>query len=153
MSAAATSLVADSKAEIVLLAVTGMSPAVLTETVWALAFPEDKATASILPDRVVVLTTAEGRCQIADELFTPRPDFGGDCVWDALRTALERAGHDLTGKLRFGTTGDDLRVFTIARGHGERSEELADIRTRAQYDAAADFMMDDGRSPADHLQQ
>src|SRR5207249_1527430 len=90
-------------------------------------------------------TTTEGRQQIVNELFSPSPNFGGDCVWDALRAALDRAGHHLTGKLRFGTTGDDLRVFTIAEARGGRSGELADIRTCAQNDAAADFIMDEVR--------
>jgi CRISPR-associated protein (TIGR02584 family) len=35
----------------------GMSPAVLTETVWALANPEDRGVTACIPSRVVVLTT------------------------------------------------------------------------------------------------
>jgi hypothetical protein len=38
--------------EVVLLAVTGMSPAILTETIWALA----QENPPILPDRIAVLT-------------------------------------------------------------------------------------------------
>jgi CRISPR-associated protein (TIGR02584 family) len=133
------SSVRNPKTEIVLLAVTGMSPAVLTETVWALA----QENPPVIPDRVIVLTTTEGRKQIVNELFTPTPEFGGDCIWDALRGALEQKGYDLSGKLRFGTTGRDLRVFTAAGARSGRSVELEDIRTRAQNDAAADFIMGD----------
>ena len=71
-------------AQIILLAVTGMSPAVLTETVWALA----KETPPVIPDRVVVITTTQGRAAIEQNLFRPSKDFGGQCVWDAFRARL-----------------------------------------------------------------
>jgi CRISPR-associated protein (TIGR02584 family) len=111
------------KSEIVLFAVTGMSPAILTETVWALAHE----TPATIPDRVVVVTTRAGRDAIQRELF----DSG---VWDQLRAALEAT-------IRFGTTADDIRVFTTTDARG-RSVELDDIRTPADNEAAADFLLD-----------
>ncbi len=131
----------DSSPETILLAVTGMSPAVLTETVWALAHEADP----IIPSRVIVVTTQAGRRRIADDLFVPLAAFGGRCAWDAMRDALAAEGYDLTGKLRFGTTGDDVRVLTATEAATGRSMELADLRNRAENEATADFLLDQVR--------
>jgi CRISPR-associated protein (TIGR02584 family) len=132
--------------EIVLLAVTGMSPAVITETVWALAHPAaGGGEEPVLPHRVVVLTTAVGRREVESQLFTPRPGFGGVAVWDALRAALAAEGFDLTGRLRFGTTPDDIRVFTTSDPGIGRTIELDDMRTPADNEAAASFILEQVR--------
>ena len=131
----------DSTTDTILLAVTGMSPAVLTETLWALAHEAEP----VIPQRVIVVTTLAGRARIADELFSPQPAFGGRCVWEVLRDALEAEGHDLSGLLRFGTTADDLRVITASDPATARSSELADLRNRAENAAAADFLLDQVR--------
>ena len=47
-----------------LLAVTGLSPAIVTETVWALA----KENPPTLPTRVIFLTTAVGAAKIQEQL-------------------------------------------------------------------------------------
>lgn len=127
--------------EIVLLAVTGMSPAVLTETVWALAHQNP----SVIPHRVIVLTTTAGRQCIEKELFAPSPEIHGDSVWNALCSSLKKLGYDLNGKLRFGTTGDDIRVFAAADPRTGRSRELEDIRTPEDNQAAADILLDEVR--------
>ena len=63
--------------ERVLVALCGLSPAVLTETVWSLA-----NTPGELPiDRIVVLTTVEGRERIRQELIANR-------VWACMLAAL-----------------------------------------------------------------
>jgi len=123
--------------ETVLLAVTGMTPAIITETVWGLAH-ESSPT---VPDRVVVVTTTTGRNCIQQELFTARPEFGNMTVWEQLRKELEKHGVDVANKLRFGTTPDDIRVFTVTDVHVQ-SIELDDIRTPAENEAAADFLLD-----------
>lgn len=122
----------------VLLAVTGMSPAVLTETVWALAHEAEP----VVPERVIVVTTAAGRAQIERQLFTPVPRFGDQCPWDALRAALQRAGLPVRGRLRFGTTPDDIRVITGVDAALGRSSELSDIRSPSDSEAAADFLLE-----------
>ena len=133
-------------AEIVLLAVTGMSPAVITETVWAMAHPPaGSGEEPMLPHRVVVLTTAVGRREVESQLFAPRPSFGGIAVWDALRAALAAEGFDLTGRLRFGTTPDDIRVFTTSDPGTGRTIELDDMRTPADNEAAASFILEQVR--------
>ena len=52
----------------ILLAVSGMSPAILTETVWALAREKPR----IVPDEVIVLTTTAGARDIETQLLAER---------------------------------------------------------------------------------
>jgi CRISPR-associated protein (TIGR02584 family) len=59
---------------------------------------------------------------------------------------LTAAGHELTGKLRFGTTPDDIRVITAFHPATGQSQELTDLRTPADNDAAADFLLEQVRS-------
>ena len=126
--------------QVVLLSVTGQSPAVLTETVWALA----KETPAIIPHRVVVLTTTVGRDILVKELLSP-PE---NCVWDQLRSRLEGLGHDLTDRLHFGQTPHDIRVFTIFDPKLRRTRELADIGSEEENMAAADFITETVRGLA-----
>jgi len=128
--------------ETVLLAVTGMSPAILTETVWALA----QEAEPVIPDRIVVVTTTGGRRELETQLFGHDSRFAGRCPWDALRDALAAAGHDLTGRLRFGTTANDIRVITASDPATGRSRELDDLRTPTDNEAAADFLLEQVRS-------
>lgn len=135
----------------ILLAVIGMSPAVLTETIWALAHEPEP----VVPRRVIAVTTLEGRRQIERQLFTPYARFGDRTPWDVLRHALASAGHSVAERLRFGTTGDDIRIITTREASTGRSVELADIRTPADNEAAADFLLDQVRqiveNPDTHL--
>jgi CRISPR-associated protein (TIGR02584 family) len=130
--------------ETVLLAVVGMSPAILTETLWALAHPAN-GSEPVIPHRVIAVTTTQGRDKLA-ALFAPSAQLGGVAPWDALRVALQAEGHDLTGRLRFGNTADDLRVITAADPATGRSRELPDIRDRADNEAAADFLLEQVRA-------
>lgn len=130
--------------ETILLAVTGMSPAILTETLWALANPTD-GSEPVVPHRVIVVTTTSGRQKLA-ELLEPSRQLGGATPWDALRKALADRGHDLTGRLRFGTTPNDIRVITATDPYTGRSAELPDIRNRADNEAAADFILEQVRA-------
>jgi CRISPR-associated protein (TIGR02584 family) len=114
----------------ILFAVSGMSPAIITETVWALAHEKP----AIIPDRIVAVTTVAGRKAIERELFNAG-------TWDQLRDVLVAKRIKTDGKLRFGTTADDIRVFTRADRSG-RSRELDDIRTPADNEAAADFLLE-----------
>ncbi|MGC8991094.1 MAG: CRISPR-associated ring nuclease Csm6 [Verrucomicrobiia bacterium] len=136
-----TAEVSPDQAETILLAVTGMSPAVLTETVWALANEPEP----IIPSRIIVVTTATGRTEIIKWLFEPIPRFSGKTPWEALRTALAADGHSLSGKLRFGATPDDIRVITAADASTGRTRELDDLRTPADNEAASDFLLEQVR--------
>ena len=80
--------IANSKSEIVLLAVTGMSPAVLTETVWALA----QERPPIIPNRVVVLTTlAAATWAVADVRALYRARWQVELVFKKMKQLLRRA--------------------------------------------------------------
>jgi len=115
--------------DVVLVAVTGMSPAILTETVWALAHEDPP----VIPSKVVAFGTSRSR----DHL---RRDLVASGVWENLRRAL-KAGPDA---LVFGDTGDHLRVFS------HRGRELEDIRSPADNAAAADFVLEHLRAFTDN---
>ena len=84
----------------VLLATTGLSPAILTETVWALA----QETPPVIPDTVIVLTTVTGRAQLEKQLF------GTDAAWDQLRRTLLGKQADSDPRLDFDLTPDRVKV-------------------------------------------
>lgn len=136
--------------ETILLAVTGMSPAVLTETVWALS----REPEPIIPERIIVVTTSAGRQQIISDLFDKRMAAQA-CVWDALRADLQSSGHDLAGKLRFGITHDDIRVITATNPATGLGVELEDLRSLHENEAAANFLLNQVRAitanPESHL--
>lgn len=108
------------------MAVLGISPAILTETIWALAHEAEP----FIPERVVALTTTTGRACIQRALF----DSGG---WDRLIRALEKKGLPAKGRLRFGAAGDHIRLFPRADGRGD----LEDIVTAEESMTAADFIL------------
>jgi len=98
----------------ILFAVTGTSPAVLTETVWALA-TERKA---VIPHQIIVLTTTAGRKAIETELFKTG-------LWDNLITALKNKGFDIKDRLKFGLCANHVRLFPASDGKSDLSEALA----------------------------
>ena len=104
----------------------GTSPAVLTETVWALT----KRTPPIIPDEVCVLTTTIGRQAIVKHLFENEG-------WQRLVKALAKAGVPIEGRLRFGLGGEFIRIPSTADG----SAELADIMTDEDNSLVADFFL------------
>jgi len=115
-----------------------MSPAILTETVWALA----QESPPVLADRIVVLTTSTGKQQIIQELFAPQPHFNNQCGWDCLRQKLGEHGHDTTGRLKFDPASDDLHVLTRWEERSHRKSPLSDIRTRDENEAVADSILE-----------
>lgn len=118
--------------ELVLFALTGLSPAVLTETIWALVHEDS----SSIPDRIVVATTRTGRDVLVKRLFS-------EGCWDRfLRDLSLSAGVSLKGKLRFGNISDCIWVFrddTFTR-------ELEDIRSKEENLWIADFFLEKLRS-------
>jgi len=132
-----------------------MSPAVLTETVWALAHEKPP----VIPDRVIVVTTAAGRDCLERDLFTPNPSFGGRTVWQALRRAiLPRAPNpkseigDQRSEIRSQKSSippltlEPIRVIVAPDPATGRTRELADLRTPADNEAAADFLLEQVRA-------
>jgi CRISPR-associated protein (TIGR02584 family) len=127
----------ESKPEIVLLAVTGMSPAVLTETLWALAH-ENPPT---IPDKVRVITTGAGKECIERELFSPSSEFGGATVWETFRTLLLRGKQDSDHRL----LRDEIRVIQKPEAKSGLSKPLDDIRSVQDNEIVADFLLDEVR--------
>jgi CRISPR-associated protein (TIGR02584 family) len=125
----------------VLLSVIGMSPAVLTETVWSLCSRAEP----LIPDRIVVVTTSAGAVKLRDALFRPLSSFGGRCVWQALRDSLQGRGCEIGCKLRFGETSDDIRVITALDNETGLSFELEDIRSQSDNEAVGDYLLDQVR--------
>ena len=132
-----------------------MSPAVLTETVWALAHEKPP----VIPDRVIVVTTAAGRDCLERDLFTPNPSFGGRTVWQALRRAILPRAPNPKSEIRNQRseirnqkspipplTLEPIRVIVAPDPATGRTRELGDLRTPADNDAAADFLLEQVRA-------
>lgn len=122
----------------VLLAVTGESPAILTETVWALARKEQPA---IFPSRIVVVTTTVGARRIHDELLASSAEYSGRSPWQALRDELLAGRPDVERLLVL----EDPRIIAGRAGADGRALPLDDLRTRADNDIAADFILNEVR--------
>lgn len=116
-----------------LIAVTGLSPAIVTETIWALAHEKKR----VLPERVVFITTAVGAEKIREQLLSPLTAFGGRTAWACLREVLRAKDHELMA--------EPARII----GQGNRQtglfEGLADIVTPEQNDLAASFILEQVR--------
>ena len=103
----------------------GTSPAVLTETVWALAHSNEP----VVPDEIEVITTASGKAALTKAVLDGLPS-----VMNRLKAALCKEKIDVEGKLVFGTTS--IKVIPDAKGN-----ELDDLRTGEDNLRAADFML------------
>ena len=115
----------------VLLATVGMSPAVLTETVWALANPEKKkGRPQVVPDQVVAITTTKGKAAIEKLLL------GEDGGWNRMVRALKKKRVPVEGKLRFGSS-DSIRIISTPDGKAD----IEDLRTKEDNLQAADFFL------------
>lgn len=128
------------QSDTILLAVTGMSPAILTETVWALAHPA-RGIEPIIPNRVVGITTLPGKARIDDELFRSSPEYGNLSVWQALRKAMLGLGFEHDSRLNL----DTVQVIAQRDPTQGRSFFLEDIRTPADNEVAADFILEELR--------
>lgn len=107
----------------ILVAGVGLSPAVLTNTVWVLAREKEP----IIPDEVVAITTLTGRRCIEEQLISSKG-------WKRLVQSLEKEGLDVQERLAFGAS-DSIRIL------GDGKSDFNDIATPEQNDAAADFIL------------
>lgn len=121
----------------ILLAVSGMSPAILTETVWALAREKPR----IVPDEVIVLTTTAGARDIETQLLAERADWGGVSVWAALRRAVLGATAKKSSALQLATP----RVIELPDPRSGVKRPADDLRTPSDNAAAADFILEEVR--------
>jgi CRISPR-associated protein (TIGR02584 family) len=120
-------LTPDSAWRDVLLAGMGISPGILTETVWALAHREEE---SIVPDSIYIVTTASGRERLVQSLF----EQGG---WARLKSQLETEGFDVAERLRFGPASEFFSILSKPDGSGD----LDDIVTAEESEAVANTVM------------
>ena len=126
----------DLSREAVLLAVTGKSPAVLTETVWALS----RENPPVIPHRVVVVTTISGRQAVERELLLPGAT-GEPTIWESLRNAILGPNAAADPRLIL----EPPRLLTAPNLRTGVSDWLEDIRTPAENEAAADFLLEEVR--------
>ncbi len=125
-----------SDVQTVLVAVTGMAPAVLTETVWALAHPR-QGQATVIPDRVIVLTTTRGAKEIREQLLQAAK--GCTSVWESLLSTLQCEGLPVEGRLRFGDSGSHIRIFS--RYDGSTPVPLQELATEEDNEAVGDSIL------------
>ncbi|WP_420177191.1 CRISPR-associated ring nuclease Csm6 [Kerstersia gyiorum] len=104
----------------ILLAVTGMSPQILTETLYALGVANICGKEAFIPTEIHLLTTATGAQEARTALL--HPDGG---QFHALLEDYPELGHPIF-------TDDQIHVICDADGH-----PLPDIRTPAENAAAA----------------
>ena len=111
-----------------------MSPAVVTETVWALAHE----TPPVIPDRVVVVTTISGRQALERELLTPaEADASPPNLWRQLRLAI--LGPNACHQERL--ILEPAKVVTAPNPRTGQADWLEDLRTPPQNAATADFLL------------
>lgn len=118
-----------------LLAVVGISPAILTETIWALAQGKPRIP-PVIPDDVVAITTRRGAKSITEQLLTPAENFGGQTVWQALRQVLLGANSHADSRLTL-----YVRQIECPNPATGQVEFLEDIRSEEQNLAAAEFIL------------
>lgn len=112
--------------QVVLVAAIGISPAVLTETIWAMAQSKDP----VVPARISVITTKSGRDRLVSEILEGSPS-----VWDEMVKALKADQIALPADFRFGRAS-----ITIIPD--ERGNEAEDLRSAGDNQRAADTMLE-----------
>ena len=110
---------------IVLITSMGMSPSVLTETVWSLAHQ----ASPVIPDDIVVIMARNVADKLRKELLE-----GANPVWPRLLAALRKEKLDVDGKLAFGAAS--IHIIPDASGN-----EMWDLRSSDDNLVAADFML------------
>ncbi len=117
----------------VLLAVSGSSPAILTETIWALA----RETPPVIPDLVVAVTTSSGARALETQLLTPLTAWRNRSVWQALRQDLLGASYARDNRL----TLEAPVLVTRANPNLGTACPVDDIRSPEDNAAAAETIL------------
>lgn len=118
----------------VLLSVLGSTPAVLTETIWALA----QQTPPVIPDLVVVVTTTHGRETLEKELLVAPAAKRGLSIWQALRRSILGSSYTKDERITLETP----RIVCVPEGSTGSMRELDDIRSAKDNAAAAECILD-----------
>lgn len=118
----------------ILVCLSGMSPAVITETVWALAHEPSP----ILPTRIICLTTSKGKEQIESQLFSP------PSIWESLRASLLGPDAPSDPRLLFLPSTDFVKVARRSTIDTlPENSEIAEIATSSDSAAFGDFVLDE----------
>ncbi len=119
---------------ITLIAVSGMSPAILTETLWALANEE----ITIVPDEVIVITTSKGKVDIESQLLSGRESWAGASVWETLRQDIFKLAKipRTNGMLQL-----SIRLIDLPDATTGIRQPAGDIRTGAHNKEMANFII------------
>ena len=117
--------------KIALVAILGVTPAVLTEAVWALAHQN----CPVVPDDILILTTGTGKKNLDEQIQIDRRKG----VWASLKHDLAADGVSVDGKL-------NVRVELFL---GEDNKPTEDLPTEAANLRAADKMMKELREYTD----
>lgn len=113
----------------VLIVVLGTSPAILTETVWALAVNE-----GIVPDEIEIWTTKTGKAVFEKAVLTEDAKTG-KTVWDSLLDDLTtKRNINITDKLAL--EDDSWKIFA-----NTKKQHLEDLLTTEDNLATADKML------------
>ena len=117
-----------------LITVSGMSPAIITETLWALA----TESPPVVPDEVVVITTLKGEADIHDQLLTPRSEWKNKKVWERLRQDIFTVTktQKTSRKLQLA-----VRVIELPDEVSGIKTKAYDLRTKSDNAEAADFIL------------
>lgn len=128
---------------VTLVTVSGISPAILTETIWALA----QETPAVTPDEVIVITTTRGEADLRRQLLTPLETWGGRTVWQQLRldvlpaTRLTRKKGSSASPPAPGPLQLSIRVIDLPDPDTGVRRPADDLRTRAHHDETANFII------------
>ena len=109
----------------VLITSMGMSPSVLTETVWSLAHQ----ASPVIPDEIVVIMAKNAADKLRNELLE-----GANPAWQRLLASLRKEKLEVDGKLAFGVAS--IHIIPDAKGN-----EMWDLRSSDDNLIAADFML------------
>ena len=118
----------------ILITVSGMSPAIITETLWALA--QEKP--AVVPDEIVVITTQKGEMDIEQQLLQPNHDWQDEKVWERLRKDIFNKVNEPKGSQRLQL---GLRVIEFPDAATGIKQKAWDVRSKEQNKETADFIL------------
>lgn len=117
-----------------LITVSGMSPAIITETLWALA----TETPPVVPDEVVVITTLKGEADIHEQLLTPPAEWNNMKVWERLRQDIFRVTNTPNNSPKLQLS---VRVIELPDEASGIKTKAYDLRSKSDNAEAADFIL------------
>lgn len=118
----------------ILIAVSGISPAIITETLWKLA----DESPPVVPDEVVIITTVRGEFDISQQLLSSSKEWKSRSVWAHLRKDIfAKAGLPKDcAKLQI-----SVRVIELPDPKTGVKTKAIDLRSEQDNAEAANFIL------------